>query len=786
MVQWVRLVVGVAFPGYAFAQAQVVEEVPPQLKMSDALHFASSAGTLKLAVELRQADPPRVTRPIPWSADGKSLRASDALAVHQGVEPSADVLHLSTTFSRQPASGLPRRDDRNDRPQQSFVAYLSQRESKENLPTFHAVAVDTADPQGSTLGVTTPEYDDEDELPVPAPAQRSPQAPSRAVENDLPDLSAEEWGLAPIRWGGALTTGMNRSFDDDYNVSSSVSQNNSIQASSYVFQPWFAQVNGNANYSTVRSWYRSDNGHEGDNNADGKSYALGGALSLFPMSHFPIQSYYNFSRAKARGEEDQSKSIMTNFGISQSYQPQGTNDSYSYAYNRMSSKMPGPNSMSNVLSGNYSTRIGDEHSITAAASYSDSESGFNDVMNKRVSVNLNHNWLYEEGLNFSNSAFINHTEDDVFQNTDRAKNYSMVSQFNSSFNWQPYDDLDEPLPMVITGTGTLINIDVDAPDSSKNRVTVINGAAALNYRFNEQLMGNANVNMTRLDSNSDQSTTYGGSGSLSYAGAPTQLGDFLHNWSVGTGGSINRSSNAGGTDALSANFGQGISRVFPDMTLTASQSLFGTRTSSFGVINTLSHSIGLSRQLVTGEQATGTLGVNFGHNKTAGKYGGHSNTFTLMGSGQLEVSRRQTLGINANITWMKQVQQKQDISPSLLVINNAVVDIDEARWAGAATFSYTHRAPLDISNSIYTANLMFSSSETSQQATLASFGFGGLPNPNYAPGLKRHWIHSMNFHHTLTYHIGRINLQVLNAVSRVDGVDSVVIFGQLTRNFGNF
>lgn len=647
--------------------------------------------------------------------------------------------------------------------------------------------------------------DDEDEVPLPMPA-RGPvptvppqQAPAQTLasgarrpEDDLPDLSGEQWEMAPIRWSGQIMSNMNRSWDDKDNSTSSVGQTNMVNASSYIYAPWFAQTTGNATYSTVRSWSRKDDDIEkvSETSAEGKSYGFGGGLSLFPMSAFPFQTYYNYSRNKAQAENSESKNIASQFGLSQSFRSADGVDSFSYNYNRSSSKMAGPNTMANSASALYSTRVGDDHTLNATASYNDEESGRDDVMKKNWLLTANHAWRVDEGLNINSNANLTQTENDVFQEgDDRAKNRSQVLQFNSNVSWQPYDDEDEPLPMIVSGGGTFLNIEQDAPDASKSRTTVLSGNGSMTYRFTNQLSGNANGNLTRVDSNSAQNTFYGTGAGLNYAGMPTPLvGGLIHSWSTGANTNISRSTSDHGTDIATANFSQSLMLPLPSLTFSANQSLSGNRTSSYGVVNTLSHSLSLSKQLGAAEEmASGQINANLGHHKTAGVTGGHSNSFTLMANGKLQISRRQELTMNANVTWMKQVQQKQELSPSLLVVNNAVVDIDEARWVGSASFTYGHMAPFDVRNLSYRANLMFSSTETSQQQSLTSFfGAGGPVNPLFSPGLERHWIHSMIFNQSLTYLIGRLNFQLSNVISRVDGVDNVMIFGHVARRFGTF
>lgn len=748
---WLSLAGGGLASGLVMAQQADFEAHALPLKLSHALLPRRELQLFQLSTVLSLPDEGRTRRPQRDDDHDLPLRLHPALALRREsgtVAEAEGVLAMWLPFTGQPLAATPEEEDEEGRP-----------------------------PQG----------------PMPAPAQQLIAPVPRRTEDDLPDLGGESWEMAPVRWNGILTSNMNRSWDDKDNSNSSVSQTTSVNASSYIYAPWFAQTTGGVNYSTARSWHRRDADSEKseDSEAHSKAYALSGSLNLFPQSSFPLQSYYSINRSQARGEDDRSKFISSQFGLSQNFAPKGGVDSFGYNYNRSSSKEAGPNRMSNAASAFYSTRVGEEHALNASATYSDEESGREDVMKQTITLVGTHAWRFDDGININSNATINQSENDVFQEgNDRAKNRSQVVQFNSNVTWQPYDEDDEPLPMIVSGGGSFINIEQDAPDASKNRTTVLNGNGSLSYRFTNQLTGSANANLSRVDSNGMQNTFYGAGAGLNYAATPTPLGGgLLHTWNTGTSSNISRSTSDGGTDIVTASFGQSLMLPLPGLTLSANQNLSGNRTSSYGVINTLSHSLSLTKQLGTDDQqATGQISANLAHNKTAGVYGGHSNSFNLLANGKLEISRRQQLSMNANVNWMKQVQPQQNVSPSLLVINNSVVDIDEARWVGSASFMYTHVSPFDVRSLAYQANLMFSSTETSQQQSLSSLlGFGGgLVNPNFAPGLKRHWIHSMTFNHSLTYLIGRLNFQLSNAVSRVDGVDNVMIFGHVSRRFGTF
>lgn len=626
-------------------------------------------------------------------------------------------------------------------------------------------------------GQTSQPSDDSDEdsvEPVTMQTQQRRQV-ERKVEDQLPDLSGESWRLAPITWGGSSTRGFNYSRDGAGNSTLGSNSSTSLSTSTYIFQPWLAQVTANGTLSSLSSTSSPADGSD-PLKSKGTSYSLGGALSLFPMSHFPSQAYLDYGSGVSKGGTTTSEFSSTRFGVRQSYRPLGSNDNYFFTYDRTSFDAASTQSVFNNFSGNYSTLIGEEHSISAVANYAQTGANLNGESSSSFSSSANHVWNYEEGLNIASGASFGHQQSTSLVGRSLEPISSQVYQANSNISWQPYDEDDEPLPMLVSGGVNLLHLQSNGLNNT-NQLTLVSAQGGTNYRFTDQLNGAVSAQTAFIQSNGTMQSMLGGSGSLSYAGLPIMLSDYVYTWSVGGGSGFSYSSSADPSASASANFGHALSRGIDNLSLSASQSVSANFTQGYGILSTLSHTGTASWQLRYGDHVSGYFSGNASHNMTTGDYGGNTLTFSLMGSGQSQLSRRSSVGVGANLMWSKQMQQQQASSPSLLVLGDRVIDTNQSQLMGSANVTYNHVAPFSISNLGYSASFFFSSAQSYGQQT-----FVGNPTTDSRAG----WVTSKSFSQNANYRLGRLNFQVVNVFTDSAGQKNVILYGQVTRNFGDF
>ena len=151
--------------------------------------------------------------------------------------------------------------------------------------------------------------------PIYPPAPGPVVQPAPGVAATEPGLSDVRWELAPIRWRGLLAMDL-RSFSVEGQAQRrDLVESAILQATSYVYQPWFAQFA--LGITGVAAQAR------GEFPSNGSTLGSNGMLSVFPTSRFPFQA--NFERTDSRSSEQFTGRdfLQQRAGVRQSYRSVG-------------------------------------------------------------------------------------------------------------------------------------------------------------------------------------------------------------------------------------------------------------------------------------------------------------------------------------------------------------------------------------------------------------------------------------------------------------------------------
>ena len=618
---------------------------------------------------------------------------------------------------------------------------------------------------------TNPGSYSEPESPVPFDTvrglpPRSGAALTGMVEDTLPDPGGEGWQLAPIRWGGNTSSLLNAFRDDLGGQTLNNTQTVNLRTASHIYQPWFAQVNGNVGLLTSAA---TRNGTGGENSSSSRSTAInyGGSLNLFPLSRFPLQAYLDRGDSRASANDTGSAFKTSRLGLRQSYRPETGTDSYSFSYDRSTVEAEIARSSVDSLQGNYSVSL-EQHSVSLGTRYSRNQAGLTGESSRTFGLNGAHTWRYDETLSVSSSAYFNNQEIQYLSGDILSLNRSRLIQATTGFTWLP----DEDMPLTVTGSANLLATSTDTTlDSS--RLANVGGLLGFTYRLSQRLTAAGNFQISQTSNGGIRQSLLSGNGLLSYSGEPLTFGNYFYNWNASGSVAAQSLSGTGSVQSQSGQVGHSLNRsiAFSEgnvLNLTASQGVSATSSGQSGSAGTLSHSAGVSWRLGYGSNITGLFSAMAADNLTGGEFSSHYRTFNLNGNGLLQLSRRASLTAYANLAWSQQRQPQPELQ-----LGSQLFNVGSSQWTGSASLGYQNARALDIQNLSYSASVQLTTTGTDR----GIFAVG-------ANNLNRQ--QSTSLQNRLDYRLGRVNFQLLGSLASLNGKKSALVFFQMNRDFGDF
>lgn len=633
----------------------------------------------------------------------------------------------------------------------------------------------------------------EEPTPVPydpAPVGATSRAPSgrddRSIvmkrggaSSDLPDLSAETWQLAPIRWAGNTSTTGSYFQTGGGGNSLTIFNNLNLQANSFIVAPYIAQWSGLLGASSAGTTSTPSTGTAVK--SDSSALNFGGSANVFPMSRFPFSGNFSRSTSMSRSGESTSPSTSTAVGMRQQYRTEDGLDNYAVNFNRnnVTSGIAAATSSSVVTSfgGTFSTSnqfdfghvLEGNHNLSANFNGSTATSDPATQNAKQFSANLNHGWNVHEDLSINNMLTFAKGNVNYIQGNAPAKNDSTIFLGTTGFTWRPFEDL----PLTLTGGGSFSRTSTLSNQVSSD-LNNLSGFISTMYRFTNNLSATGNASISSVASSGGRSMSSMQAANVSYTGDPLVFGGFTYGW--GTGGGLTHNSSSIGTSQVgsSVSGGHNLSRAFVfgeygAINLSAAQSVSHS-TASQGGTTSLSNSAGAAWQANYGEQLTANLSANVGVSTSSGVGGNNQfKSATLMGGGAYQISSRAALTINANLSWSQSVISNSTSQ----VLNGLEVNVNTPQSTGSFSLGYTHQSPFSIRNLNYTGTLMRFQSFSNQNVA----GAGALQINDQG---------STSIQQLVDYRLGRLIFRLSNSWIEQAGKKSASIFGSVTREFDGF
>lgn len=617
---------------------------------------------------------------------------------------------------------------------------------------------------------------------LPAPSQPTPledvrpgpaALPPRTIENEIPDLTEvlSAWSIPPVRWGGTTSSIYNwtgsqgaSSFTDTQTVN--------LRASSYIYEPWYAQVSGAVGLMTSDTQTKSslnnvDSSSPSKSRSNNTTTTYNANLNLFPQSRYPFQAYIGHDDSRAKASETTTQYSATRFGARQSYRPEFGNDSYSGSYDHSTLTTGLTKSTVNAMQGSYNTTF-DNHTLAANARVSFNGGDAGGQSSTLFGASGIHTWRGEEDITVSSRANYINNQTKLLNLAGLTQTSSQVLQVGSTFSWLP----DEELPLTVTGGGSFLNSNTETA-LEKNAVVNLNGFLAASYRFSDQLNTNASVSANQnIDSTAKQFSSIQ-TASVLYSGIPLKIGDFSYNWGAGSNASNNYTSTSKNIYSIAGNAQHSLNRLFPlspndTLTMTLSQSTSVNHNSQSKTFQTVNHSAGAAWRTALGAQTAASLVASISDSMALGELPSHSRSYMTQGNLQSQISRRSSVAANINFVYSQQLKATATTD----VTGTATTTPIPGSLAGSGSVTYSHRSPFDISNLNYTASLMLNASQSNLRI------ISGDPN-------ALSWQSSFILQQTVDYRVGKLVFKGTASFINTNGKENASLFGMVSREFGD-
>lgn len=754
-----RLAEQVTLDGVAPAAA------PVQRALSDAslsLRLASRLAQLSIQTEAseqaKQASPQNVNRMAPPKDDG-SLRMSTQMGIgaagnkvprwRAGADP-VPRLRAAGSLGLPGASGTGRASAIGSMP--APVPMPSDRLLEDDVAMAEAGAISVGGP-GLPLG--------------------GGQAVGEAVDSGF---AGTGWEVPPVRWGGSLGFSMQRgSSNSGSNQSSSSGQGlfANINASSYIYAPWFATVSGRLGVTSSSSSTSSSNGDAGTADTNKSANVVGGGeLAMFSNSRFPFRAYFDRSDSRTSGSIVSNDYISTRFGLSQNYRAEDGVSNSTFMLDRSVVDSSDGNSDSvTAVSGNYATQTGIwQHSLNGRYSLGEREKTHESArlfgLNSSHSANLSDSVSLGATMNYSDSELRTaNGNGGLFANRGR---YLQMYSYGS---WMPeFEDLDD-LPLTLNGSLRYGNQENSFGTSQTSAQTLGINVSGM-YRFSNNLTASVNTAVNRISVSESGSRLLSLVGSnVNYVGNPLVFGKFSYNWNVG--GNANWQS---GVAEVRANAVYGaiashaVARSFTPtdghtLSLSFSQSLNVMNNQAIGTSDTLSNSLSANYGLYFGERFSGSFSTTLSDVQTSGVNAQHYQSFSLGMVGQGALTQQSALNLNLMFNWTDQTNQTFDAFGLPQTMSNQRMTLN-----GSA--NYSHLRFWGVRGLRY--NLLFAADTRLRDDRL----YG-----NFNTDQDRSRLSLTN---RLDYTIGLLNFRFSLVNNETGGKKNALLFFQVTRQIGAY
>ncbi|MBI5910830.1 MAG: hypothetical protein HY848_12870 [Betaproteobacteria bacterium] len=568
------------------------------------------------------------------------------------------------------------------------------------------------------------------------------------------------WGLPPVRWGGSMATDirMNNSGNNPRRLQRIESAN--IKGASYIWQPWFAQVSGGLGLLVSQERQSAGAGLSAEQAHSTRSNAVTGnaEATLFPVSRFPFNAYFDVSDSRASGELTSGDITSTRFGMRQSYRPLEGGDNYSASFNRstLESQSFGRDTV-NALAASMNRDAGPQ-SFNLSGSHTGNTRSDTGERTAFSQINGRHSYRPEPELSVESLASLSSSDFRLLSAGVPTENRSNFAQANTFATWRPEEDS----PLYVTGGARMFRSAI-ANSATQTQSLTLGANLAATYALSRQTSLAASVSVTQLltDAASRLVTTQ-----TAYAtriGDPVGIFGANYTWNTGAnvsnqtglvegmrqnlggqfGHNLNRSLNLGENSQANFGLGQSVGASFDSVTA-GSQSL--------------GHNASASWRLSRGAATSAYVSLIGADSISSGQNQNHFQLLNFQASGQVQFSRNASVAANLTVQGVRQATPN---TPRTGMTFNT-----------SGNLSYFQQRAFDVPRLRYSA--LYSANESRFKSRLQ----GDIDAPRERV--------NQSFEQRLDYNIGRVALGLSMRFAQVEGRRDAMIFFRMMREFGGY
>lgn len=547
--------------------------------------------------------------------------------------------------------------------------------------------------------------------------------------------------FAPIRYWGNIGYELRRETIDEkeYMMQSLTAK---LNASTFIWQPWFAQVGGGLGFTTSATSTTETAGGKGESN-----FVTGNAaLNLLPYSRFPFEVHFDRSDSRLNTGLGAVSSAYrtTRFGLSQSYRTAAGDTQYLASYDRNLWESGDFGADKQDMLRLEMTRRLVKQTFQINGDFNKNDRPRTQESTLLSSLVARHSYTPETTLSVESLASLTRTNYRLTQGESDLR-YLQLSSF--AF-WRPADK-----PLTMTGSVRLFGMN---SDSSGTAPSVVRGASANLggiYELTRHTRMNASVNVNMADNNGAQTVSSNQSAGLTYQPEAIDLGAFRYNvFASGTMSNRTDPIDSGQHltlqlgHSLNRNMGLGGGTLGLNVNQTASSNM-DTRTPP---ILRLSHSGSLTWSHAQGQTNT-FLRLSASDSRAVS---GSEDFFQLL---NLQASRNENLSRNAswggNLT-IQAVRQSTGAMPVATFTTSS------------ADLSYRHMRVFGVPRLRFASELRI---------------YGDAPLPLLASPEQQE---TRSWENRLDYSIGRTQLRLSGRLSEINKKQYSLLMFTLNRQFG--
>ena len=590
--------------------------------------------------------------------------------------------------------------------------------------------------------------------------------------------SGSDWRVPPILTSGSISYDLRASQAPGESRLLSQLVTSLLSGRTYLYQPWFATVNGTIGLTVGRSSGGDQEDTSGapfasQSRASSKDRFLTGSVrvDMFPRSRFPFEVHAE--RGDSRIDSGLASSLgfrTQTLGFSQRYTPESRAYTLSGSFNRRQQSGSGFRDTQDALTADFGTRW-KYNELSLALSHDRARRHETDDRTQFLSVVGRHQYAPFSALSINTTVNATNTKEDVAAPTDLS-----VLQLSSVGMWHP-----EGAKLTLSGSvrGLLLR-DAKSDQSLESAGATLGATYELNRNARLTAMGGVIFNHS---SNSSGTQGFTGSVGASWQGDTLEYRGLRYDWFANgsvSGSAVSGSASDSQTQAtIGTQLGHTLSRSWPmtsqstlvlnaGQTLAASynQSSESSHVEGSGVptsSRTLLHAAGATWN-VSGDNRSAYARVSYSDSKELGGGNARFQMFNVQVSGTFEFDRNRSL--SGDFTYQRSKQRAGDLFET---DGRGLVLGERTALRGASgEISYRHQRPFGIPRLRFTSRLKLAQDVLDQPGTFAT-----IPDRE-----TRLW------ENRLDWLVGRLETQLVLRISQVDGKRREFLMWRLQRNFG--